>query len=114
MEYALGGFKVIGGAFLYGSLLCFATWAHTVQQAMPVGIVATCDQALAFRAMGCRQLQIGATGQMPGQRPGGSGRIHLALSACAHNDPPAEPRGNWWLEHGRWRLGSLFDGLLSV
>jgi hypothetical protein len=68
MEYALGGCKVIGGAFLNGSLLRFATRTDTVQQAMPVWIVTTCKQALAFGAVGCRQLGIGATGQMPGQR----------------------------------------------
>jgi hypothetical protein len=69
MEYALGGCKVIGGAFLYGSLLRFATWTHTVQQAMPVGIVTSCKQALAFGTVGRWQLGIGARGQMPGQRP---------------------------------------------
>jgi hypothetical protein len=68
MEYATG-WIVICGAFLYCSLLGVATGTDTVQQAMPVGIVSSRNQSAAFEAVSIRQLGIGATGQMPGQRP---------------------------------------------
>ena len=59
----------MGGAFLYCSLLRFATRTDTVQQAMPVGIVSGCKQSAAFGAVGLGLLGSGASGQMPGQRP---------------------------------------------